>query len=224
MGTLGISHTRVDYCLNKKGKKGICSPDKRGKSTPVNKTPASIIINIKKFFDDYPKYVSHFSDSNKQYLSPNLTIRKLHQDYLIKFPSNKISLSVFVKEYKKTNITIYKLKQDTCQKCDSIKQKLDKCADDNQRSQLIEEKEVHHTKAKLAREKLKLASECQDQNTLSFTFDMQKITPIPYIQTSVVYYKRQLSIYNTGIHSLSDKQGHMMVWTENEGGKGCNEV
>ena len=45
----------------------------------------------------------------------------------------------------------------TCQKCDSIKQKLDKCVDDDQRSELIEETEVHHTK--LAREKLKLESE-----------------------------------------------------------------
>lgn len=223
LGTLCVSNTRVNYCL-KKGNNGICSPDKRGKASPSNKTPAINIMKVKFFFDEYPKYVSHYTESNKQYLSPNLSTMKLYQEYLLKFPNNKVSFSVFLREFRKLNITIYKPKTDTCQTCDSIKQQLDKALDDDQRIKLIEERNVHHIKARLAREDLKLATENDDLNTLSFTFDMQKIQPIPHIQTSVVYYKRQLSIYNAGIHSLSDKQGHMMLWTENEGGKGCNEV
>ena len=224
LGTLAISHTRVNYCLNHKGKDGLCSPDKRGKKTPANKTSSSAVNHIMNFLDAYPKYVSHYNNSQKHYFSPNTSIKKLHSEYLSKFPAYPVSFTIFQREFKKMNVNIYKPKTDTCQKCDYLQQNISKTEAIPTKDNLIKERDIHHAKAKRAREELKSATANESLNVLAFTFDMQKIQPIPFIQTSTVYYKRQLSIYNLGINTLWNKQGHMMLWSENEAGKGTNEV
>lgn len=53
---------------------------------------------------------------------------------------------------------------------------------------------------------------------------MEQTQPIPYINTSVAFYKRQLWLYNLGIHTLHDGKGTMCLWTESEGKRGANEV
>jgi len=54
-------------------------------------------------------------------------------------------------------------------------------------------------------------------------FDLQKALPTPKISTEDVYYRRQLWVYNLGIHpSLNDPW--MSLWAEHEGGKGSHEI
>lgn len=53
---------------------------------------------------------------------------------------------------------------------------------------------------------------------------MQKTQPIPYINTSVAFYKRQLWLYNLGINNRKDNTATMCIWTEPEGKRGSNEV
>ena len=207
LGTLAISHTRVNYCLNHKGKDGLCSPDKRGKKTPANKTSSSAGNHIMNFLDAYPKYVSHYNNSQKHYFSPNTSIKKLHSEYLSKFPAYPVSFTIFQREFKKMNVNIYKPKTDTCQKCDYLQQNISKTEDIPTKDNLIKERDIHHAKAKRAREELKSATANESLNVLAFTFDMQKIQPIPFIQTSTVYFKRQLSIYNLGINTQARIQG-----------------
>ena len=224
LGTLAISHTRVNYCVKHKNRDGICTPDKRGKKTPANKTLSSTVNHVKLFLVAYPKYVPHHNNSQKQYFCPNTSIKKLHSEYLSKFPTFPVSLTIFQRMFKEMNINIYKPKTDTCPKCDYLQHNISKTEDIATKVRLIKERDMHHARAKRAREELKSATANESLNVLAFTFDMQKIQPIPFIQTSTVYCKSQLSIYNLGINTLWNKQGHMMLWSENEAGKGTDEV
>ncbi|CAH1646168.1 unnamed protein product [Spodoptera littoralis] len=58
----------------------------------------------------------------------------------------------------------------------------------------------------------------------TLTFDLQKTLPLPRIPTNIVFYKRQLWVYNLGIHTGSKDEAHCNVWVEGEAGRGAQEV
>lgn len=73
-----------------------------------------------------------------------------------------------------------------------------------------------------------MKSDCKDAindpELECLTFDMQKTLQLPKITTGVAYYKRQLNLYNLGIHSGSTGEGYFNLWTEDEASKGTQEV
>jgi len=63
-----------------------------------------------------------------------------------------------------------------------------------------------------------------DPTVETLTYDLQKVLLLPKISTNVIYYKRQLNLYNLGVHSGKDQKGYFYVWMENEGGRGAQDV
>lgn len=63
-----------------------------------------------------------------------------------------------------------------------------------------------------------------DNQVETMTFDQQKTHPVPKVPTNIAYYKRQLNLYNLGIHLGSSGSGIFNIWLENEAGKGTQEV
>ncbi|CAF4947233.1 unnamed protein product [Pieris macdunnoughi] len=53
---------------------------------------------------------------------------------------------------------------------------------------------------------------------------MEKTLPLPRIPTNVVFYKRQLWLYNCGVNVSSTNEGYCFVWVEGEAGRGAQEV
>lgn len=58
-------------------------------------------------------------------------------------------------------------------------------------------------------------------NTEVLTYDMEKVLGLPKLPTNIIYYKRQLSIYNEGIHSASTDTPYCFVWKEGRAGRGA---
>ena len=46
---------------------------------------------------------------------------------------------------------------------------------------------------------IKMAKEVNNIETL--TYDLQKTLPLPRIPTNIIYYKRQICVYNSGVYS-----------------------
>ncbi|XP_050508545.1 uncharacterized protein LOC126885834 [Diabrotica virgifera virgifera] len=63
-----------------------------------------------------------------------------------------------------------------------------------------------------------------EENLEVLTFDLEKTLPLPRIPTNIVFYKRQLWLYNCGIHSGKTGRGYCYVWAEGTAGKGPQEV
>ena len=228
-GTLGISPCRVDYILKEKSSEsGLVSPDKRGKNLPpANKISDETIKIVQEFIKNVPKYVSHYSNSGKQYFHPSLTWKDLHNEYIQKCPAFPVGFSVFMKEVKRFNVSIYVPKTDTCSTCDSINAKLKSKLTLQQRIDTQEESKKHLERANFARNLLKstgLESKQENSKLLCFSFDMERTQPIPYLETSVVFYKRQMWLYNLGINNRRDNKGSMFIWQETDGKRGSNEV
>ncbi|CAK1593125.1 unnamed protein product [Parnassius mnemosyne] len=69
---------------------------------------------------------------------------------------------------------------------------------------------------------MKLAKD--DPSVETLTFDLEKTLPLPRIPTNIVFYKRQLWVYNLGIHTGSNDEAHCNVWVEGEAGRDAQEV
>ena len=90
-------------------------------------------------------------------------------------------------------------------------------ANENEREALTEQRQAHQIRAASIFDNLRMSSKNTDIQTKVITFDFEKTLQLPFLWTNEVYYSRQLSLYNLGIHNFPKDQGIMHLWTENEG-------
>ncbi|CAH1110371.1 unnamed protein product [Psylliodes chrysocephalus] len=64
----------------------------------------------------------------------------------------------------------------------------------------------------------------RDETLEVLTFDMEKTLRLPRIPTNVIFYKRQICLYNTGIHSCKYNKAFCYIWVEGSAGRGAQEV
>ena len=95
---------RIAYALKKKNQDGVASPDKRGKKIPGNKLSLACRENIKTFLDKFPKYKSPDKDTEKIYLSPELTFTKLYEKYKEETRNKTVCLKSFKSICKEYNV------------------------------------------------------------------------------------------------------------------------
>ena len=182
---------------------------------------------IKLFLNSLVKYKSHYSDSDRTYFHPRLTQKLIYDEFKKNNINWKVSRSFFISELNKFNVKIYVPKKDTCSTCDEVNAKLKSKLDEKTRIALKTADENHKDRAKVARELLNgktNESKNSDNKVLVFTFDLQRTLPLPYINTSVTFYKRQLWLYNLGINLRCKNKGFMFIWNESEGKRGSNEI
>ena len=91
----------------------------------------------------------------------------------------------FSEYFKNYNVSFYHYKKDTCSKCDEFNDKLKSSMPPQEVENIGELKSKHLANANFARQKLRNAT--THDNCLVITFDLQKVQPIPYINTSEAY-------------------------------------
>lgn len=233
---LQITPKKVDVSL-KKNRDGDTIKDKRGQTRGGwNKTKEEDVEFIKNIINALPKYESHYrraqNTGNRQYLKLGMTVQKIYNLYkeeLKKIYGEKkepVSM-VTLKRIFYTNFDLHckSLKKDTCSRCDTFKNKINNSTGE-EKEKLHEEHKIHLKRADDLRsfmnEDLRQAE--TDIHFECLTYDLEKTLPLPRIPTSIVFYKRQLWLYNCGIHAGSDDSGHCYVWIEGEAGRGAQEV
>lgn len=163
-------------------------------------------MTIQKIYD---LYVSEHKKRNEESIPP-VSFQTLSQ--------------IFRKKY---NLRVKSLKKDTCNKCDATSSRLKNAhISEEEKESLLSEKERHLGTAESLRNEMKedLERAKTDDKYETLTFDMEKTLPLPRIPTNIVFYKRQLWLYNCGIHAGSNDIGYCFVWVEGEAGRGAQEV
>lgn len=203
--------------------------DLRGISGGHNKICGDRVEKVMEHIRKFPKYKSHYrrEDTEREFLSCNTTLDLMYTLYKSEVLIDPVSKSFYKHIFlTKFNLQRKKLKKDTCFTCDRLQVLISNSEDEAQLAVLKEEKETHLTLAENAQENktkdMKAAENNPDLETLCF--DLEKTLPLPRIPTNVVFYKRQLWVYNLGIHSGKEKRGHCYVWVEGEAGRGAQEV
>ena len=117
-------------------------------------------------------------------------------------------------------------KTDTCKTCDALKIQCEAETDEVAASRLKAQLGLRHRKAERTYQQLRedtaLAQSSDDIETL--TFDLQQSLPTPTLTANVVFYKRQLWVYNLGVHNCATGGGYMHMWDESIASRGSQEV
>lgn len=130
--------------------------------------------------------------------------------------------SIFNSEF---NLHFHAPRKDTCCKCDAYKTKIEVEADQAKKAVLETEHQVHLRKAEAARKSLKSDGELSKEgNVYVASFDLQKALAFPRLTTSVAYYKRNMYVYNLGIHIMHSRYGVMYMWDETQASRGSQEI
>lgn len=229
LGALDISQKTVQYPLKKKQHGVFVGVDNRGKTSSVNKTPEIDRNFIREHIKSFPTVPSHYTrkDSNRQYLSANLSLKKMFYLYeeLCKKKGKKpckinIYREMFCTEY---NLAFHRPKKDQCSICTVYYEK-------KQRGELDDDDEeqfVRHQRNKESSRDQKTKDKQRAKTDKSFvvsTFDLEAVLPTPCSMVGDLYYKRCLSTYNLSFYSLGDGKGTCYLWDEVNGGRGSNEI
>lgn len=227
LGTLQISDSRITKALQKLEKSDNLN-DNRGKlSGGWNALSRSKTEEVWAHIASFPRYISHYTrgKTESKYLSSELNLSKIYELYKVE-AEDPVSRS-FYKDifYKSFNLRFKKPKKDTCQKCDRYA--LLKKTSVGAELEIIEEwHETHLMRSESLQARMKADCDAakNDNELETLTFDMQKTLPLPKLSTGIAYYKRQLNLYNFGIHTGSTGNGKFNIWMENEASKGTQEV
>lgn len=216
--------------------------ERRGKKEPANKSAKEDMDAVRKHINSFPHYISHYCRRDSpgakylpQYLNLALMYRMYKEDHSQKPVSESIYRKIFKTEF---NLKFQLPKKDTCTKCDAyqtqlngLQSKLQKGAEAAERQAQIEslecQRNTHQEYAQMARNSLKadrILAKQSDSNTFVITFDLQSTLPTPRLSCNIVYYKRQLMVYNLGIHQCNTETGHMHVWHEGLASRGAQEI
>ena len=232
---LGVSSSRVNTVLRKQRQNGgVPALDGRGKHDhSKQRISRGSLAFVESHIASFPVNESHYTRAHSQhrrYLNSALSVQKMYDLYVEKCGESGVQP---VKRWAyrrvfdtKFNLSFHPPRKDTCKKCDIFKAQQCSQLGTAQLQTSRAEHELHLRKAESVRASLNLEKvKCSLlQDCESFTFDLQKVMSLPKLTTNEVYYCRQLSVFNLGIHSLSNDDGIMHVWDESIASRGAAEI
>lgn len=96
--------------------------------------------------------------------------------------------------------------------------------EEDKRKELETRKELHLRKAQKARDSLNNDKQIASDKIYVATFDLQKALPFPKLSTSIAYYKKNLYVYNLGVHAFNENIAYMHMYDEITGGRGSQDI
>lgn len=234
MKTLQISDGRLTRALKKIATGEQPGSDNRGHHVPGNKIEEERMSIVRDHISSFPSYESHYTRSqnpNRKYLSSHLNIRlmyRLYTEHCQEIVVTPVNEPIYRRTFNNNfNLHFHSPSSDTCAKCDCFKLKISALqGNEEEKSQLTVQHELHLRKAEAARNSLRNDTEKskQDETYYVMTFDLEKALPFPILTTSVAYYKRNMYVYNLGCHEMSSGIGFMYVWDETTASRGSEEI
>ncbi|CAG4953463.1 unnamed protein product [Parnassius apollo] len=203
--------------------------DGRGRHANHPTCDSNTMDKIHEFLNNFPSRESHYSRSSnkhRKFLNSNLTIALLHLKFLTDYPEKTYEnvIEVFNTDYCYSFRQPCKCIYHTCEKLKVNTDAAEANNNEEEKTRLQKEKELHLRKAEIFLERLTNTEKEKDATKLALCIDFQKNLPLPVTNVGDEYYLRQLWMHNFGIQSLNDNTATMYLYTENYALKGPNEV
>lgn len=226
--TFDVTDGFIKYMLTSRtiNTAGIAQTDQRGAHPPSSKTSEERRSEVFAHINSFPRYKSHYSrrHTDKEYLAANLNIRLMYSLYK-ESHSDPVSYAIYRQLFNEMNLSFKMPHNDTCNTCDTFSLQF-KLASREEQEAIQTEWDQHkdmadkHFRAKSSdKEHAKI-----DKSTKMISFDLQQVLATPHIQTNVIFYKRQLSVYNLTIYDGADGIAHNFLWDETKAGRGANQI
>ena len=231
----GVTHARVRRLAVASLDMTSAPKDKRGKhANRPKKITSAVRQQIDEHIRSFPAMKSHYSRNKAsrrhKYLSPLLSITKMHELYLEKYEPGATRPLVSYGYYRQYfnhnfNISFGYPRTDTCSTCDQFEIQL-RIEDDATKALIVQQKDIHLRKAEWfynsLRSDTRLAKD--SDHVACITFDFEQNFPLPSIPVGEVFYMHQLWLYVFGIHNCGSNDVHMYCWPETVAGRGSDEV
>ncbi len=194
---------------------------------PHNKISEDFRKLIIDYIESYRPSVSHYTLShapNRRYLSTELSISKLYNDFILNVSKNteikqKCKYEYFRKVFKTLNISFANPIADLCSICQNHKLQHNSdnhdciaCNCDNCKNFLIHRENFTNAREKMQSDKLAKV----DNSKLLISADMQKLLLIPKLKVKESYFSRKLVIMNETFSEIR-KSGKTLCIIAHEG-------
>ncbi|CAC5424332.1 unnamed protein product [Mytilus coruscus] len=217
------------YALKKKQHGVFVGVDNRGKTPSVNNTPEIDRHFIRKHIKSFLTVLSHYTrkDSNRQYLSANLSLKKmfyLYEELCMKKRKKlcKINIyrEIFCTEY---NLALHRPKKAQCSICTVYyeKKQQGELDDDDEEQFVRHQRNKESSRGQKSKDKQRAKT---DKSFVVSTFNLEAVLPNSCSMVGDLYSKRCMSTYNLSFYSLGDGKGTCYLWDEVNGGRGSNEI
>nr|CAI5839120.1 unnamed protein product [Callosobruchus analis] len=165
--------------------------------------------------------------SLRQYVSSDLSVKKLWIFYNNKYPEAQCKESYFRFIFNtKFNIGFNAPQVDVCSYCLEYRGKIKREKNPEHKATFVTEYKLHKLKAKRFFEILKK----EEAHVITLSYDCEKNLVLPKIPDQITYYKRQLYLYNFTVVigsskvKLTKNNVFMHTWLESESAKSSNEI
>lgn len=224
LNILGITRNRLNYVMMCFAETGHVPTEKRG-GDHKKATYQKKVNEILKFINKLKCVESHYcrSSSLRMYLDSKLS--KMYNEEVT--PELVVKPAYFRHIFNTNyNLSFQSPRTDVCSVCLQFLEQLKYEKDPQTKTKLMIERRVHKLRAKaffnLLRE--------EREDLIILSFDCQKNLVLPKVPDQSAYYSRQLYIYNFTIvqgssrNKLNKDNVFSYYWTEDEFGKGSNEI
>lgn len=184
---------------------GVFAPkDMRGlHNNRPNKIESHILAQIHAHIQSFPRKQNHYGgveSRNMRYLSPDLSVAKMHQMYCDRFEvdsSPLVSYDFYLKYFnEKFKLSFGTPRSDTCKTCDEYKVQIAAADTDEEKERLEQTKIEHHNMMEAWYADLHDKEHLRLNGIEVLCFDYQQNVPLPTLTTSETFYNRQLWIYD----------------------------
>lgn len=226
-----ISHKKVQVLTQKKKQGETVYVDNRGAAKKPKKYFPELREQIRRHIESFPYEENHYSrkKSEKKFLSPDLNMNRLYIAFKKKHPQTIATYRFFCEVFKTdfAHLRFGRPRSDTCSCCDLLQNKLRNSNNQTDKTQFRQKLELHQASAESAREKMQEdGTESQQPNSAFsvISIDLEQVLFIPTLTHTQMFYSRQLSCYNLGIHISDNSSACMCLWNESITGRGGNEI
>ena len=202
--------------------------DKRGKHEPANKFSEYVVAQIKNHIESYHPSVSHYRREHapyRRYLSPEISIQDMHQNYVTSFPQHNCSYEFYRQIVKSLNISFVKLGEEECEYC--LQHDVHKKECSAEECDLCRSWDMHVESARISRKHYKSDMEKNADDEVFLSCDMQKIIMLPRMPgiKSCVFTRRLVAFHETFAPLGGKKKQPLgVVWHEGISGRNADDV
>lgn len=235
--TLGYTSDKIITVTLQSCDQGSIMPanDRRGKHEPANKLSDEshqlIVGHIKSFNPSVSHYRREHAP-NRLYLSPELSIKSLYDDFKVKHKELKLSYDRYRKEVNSLNISFVKLGEEECEDCILYEKHSHDENSDNITCEMCTKWKSHIESARISRKYYKEDAQLEhDPSKILFSVDMQKVIMLPRMPgvKTAVFTKRLVAFHETfaPLGSFSKAKGVMptgVIWHEGISGRNAEDV
>uniref|UniRef100_S4PMR1 DUF7869 domain-containing protein n=1 Tax=Pararge aegeria TaxID=116150 RepID=S4PMR1_9NEOP len=225
---LGISRDRIQR-ICKQHLITMAMPKERRGGNRKSNLYSDRTESVKSFIKGLEALESHYvrGRSTVQYLSSDLSIKKLHKLYNDDAQNVSVRYEFFRRIFNKYfNLSFKSPATDACSKCIQLKEVIKRERDTAKKQLQIAQLRIHKLKAKCFYTSLKT----QGDNEIIFSFDCQKNLVLPKVPDQSAYFSRQLYTYNLTVCQGPSRGAQnclntfIYTWLETEAKKGSNQI